>query len=52
MFKKFENKTDFQKSHPLTFVTVGVGNGAAGDGEQENPSVKPSKRSFSLMGYD
>lgn len=27
-----------------------MGNGAGGDGEHENPSVKPSKRSFSLIG--
>lgn len=51
LLKQFENKTDFQKSNILTFITVGVGNGADGDVEQENPSVKPSKRSFSLIGY-
>lgn len=49
--KQFENKPDFQKSNLLTFITVGVGNGAGGDGEAENPAVKPSKRSSSLMGY-
>lgn len=50
LFKQFQNKTRFQKSNILTFSTVDVGNGAGGDGEQENPSVKPSKSSFSLIG--
>lgn len=50
LFKKLENKTRFQNSNILTFTTVDVGNGAGGDVEQENPSVKPSKRSFSLIG--
>lgn len=50
LFKQLENKTRFQKSNILTFCTVDVGNGAGGDVEQENPSVKPSKRSFSLIG--
>lgn len=50
LFKQLENKTSFQKSNILTFGTVDAGNGAGGDGEQENPSVKPSKRSVSLIG--